>query len=385
MRSNTWKTWRLKLPILQNRKISFRQKLSTVLTHVGLWILYALVQVSGSAIQIPNPWPVIIITSIVFAFLSVIFYVNAEWLLPRTLEKGKKALWLVGLAVFFVYNILNRYFILYIIYPVVVHLPTPKVEWRILINISIWYWFNAVALSTAYWFYKLSIKRERKTSLQREEINRKEREQLQLKQEKLELEVAYLRAQINPHFLFNTLGYFYNKTANSHPDVAEGIAALTNIMRSSLKKKGPDGMVSLEEEIEHIESLISIYYMRFNNNIHIEYSRPDNLHGQRILPHILITLVENAFKHGELHNAAYPLKIKLTLDDNGLYFCINNKKRIGPKEISNGIGMEYVQRQLDNTYPKKYSFDIKETDLFYSLSLHIATTEITLHDQLLYN
>lgn len=254
-----------------------------------------------------------------------------------------------------------------------------------MINGSIWWWFHAITISTAYWFSKLSIKKERKINFQKEEINRKAREQLQLRQEKLELEVAYLRAQINPHFLFNTLGYFYNKTANTHPDVAEGIAALTNIMRSSLKKRGPDGMVSLDEEIEHIESLISIYYMRFNNNIHVEYSRPENLAGQRILPHILITLVENAFKHGELHNATYPLRIKLALDDSGLYFYINNKKRIGPKEISNGFGMEYVQRQLENTYPNKYAFEIKDTDLFYSLSLHIATTETALHDQLLYN
>lgn len=356
-----------------------------MLLHVGLWILYAAVQAMASLGSVANPWPVVIMTGAVFAFLVVIFYGNAEWLLPRTIEKDKKALWFLGITVFFIYNMVNRSVLLYKIYPAVFHVAPPKFDWVSVINGSIWWWFQAIALSTAYWFYKLSIKRERKTSLQKEEINRKEREQLKLKQEKLELEVAYLRAQINPHFLFNTLGYFYNKTANSHPDVAEGIAALTNIMRSSLKKKGPDGMVSLEEEIEHIESLISIYYMRFNNNIHIEYSRPDSLQGQRILPHILITLVENAFKHGELHNAAYPLRITLNLDESGLYFYINNKKRIGPKEISNGFGMEYVQRQLENTYPKKYAFDIKDTDLFYSLSLHIATTETALHDQLLYN
>ncbi|WPV66889.1 sensor histidine kinase [Chitinophaga sp. LS1] len=352
---------------------------------MGIWILYAALQVVATGMPLSNMLPVFIVTSALFALLSVVFYGNAELLLPRTLEKSKKTLWIIGITCFFVYVMLTRYVLLYKLYPAAYHIPAPSFEFLTLVTASLWWWFQAIALSTAYWFFKVSINRERKINLQKEEINRKEREQLQLKQEKLELEVAYLRAQINPHFLFNTLGYFYNKTANSHPDVAEGIAALTNIMRSSLKKKGPDGMVSLEEEIEHIESLISIYYMRFNNNIHIEYSRPDNLHGQRILPHILITLVENAFKHGELHNAAYPLKIKLTLDDNGIYFCINNKKRIGPKEISNGIGMEYVQRQLDNTYPKKYSFDIKDTDLFYSLSLHIATTEITLHDQLLYN
>lgn len=373
------------MPILQNRKTSVRKRITTVLIHIGLWALYAAVQAMASLGGVVNPLPVVIVTGSVFIFLSVMFYGNAEWLLPRTFEKGNKSLWFLGIAVLFVYNVVTRTFLLYKLAPAVLKYPVPKLDWIVVINGSIWWWFQAIFLSTTYWFSKVSIKRERITSLQKEEINRKKAEQMQLKQEKLELEVAYLRAQINPHFLFNTLGYFYNKTANSHPDVAEGIAALTNIMRSSLKKKGPDGMVSLEEEIEHIESLISIYYMRFNNNIHIEYSRPDSLHGQRILPHILITLVENAFKHGELHNAAYPLKIKLSLDDSGLYFYINNKKRIGPKEISNGFGMEYVQRQLENTYPKKYSFEIKDTDLFYSLSLHIATTEITLHDQLLYN
>lgn len=332
-----------------------------------------------------NMLPVIIVTSVCFASLSVIFYANSEWLLPRTLEKNKKVLWISGIIVFYIYTLLVRYLLLSHLNSIVSHNPAPKFDWFNAITSSLWWWFQPIAFSTGYWFAKVSIKRERQINLQREEINEKKAEQMRLKQEKLELEIAYLRAQINPHFLFNTLGYFYNKTANSHPDVAEGIAALTNIMRSSLKKRGPDGMVSLEEEIEHIESLISIYYMRFNNNIYVEYNRPENLTGLRILPHVLITLVENAFKHGELHSSAYPLKIQLTIDDSGLYFYINNKKRIGPKEISNGIGMEYVQRQLENTYPNKYSFEIKDTDLFYSLSLHIATTEITLHDQLLYN
>jgi len=333
----------------------------------------------------PDFLKILYTTSFIFITLATIFYANSEWLLPRTLEKNKRILWTVGLIGLFGYSLIARYFLITTLYPLINHTSYPSIPVVSLLLSNIWWWFQPVAFSTGYWFAKVSIKRERMMRLQKEEINRKEAEQMKLKQEKLELEVAYLRAQINPHFLFNTLGYFYNKTANTHPDVAEGIAALTNIMRSSLKKRGPDGMVSLDEEIEHIESLISIYYMRFNNNIHVEYSRPENLAGQRILPHILITLVENAFKHGELHNATYPLRIKLALDDSGLYFYINNKKRIGPKEISNGFGMEYVQRQLENTYPNKYAFEIKDTDLFYSLSLHIATTETALHDQLLYN
>lgn len=370
---------------LQNKN-TIRKRIPIVLLHVGLWILYASVQLSAAAaVQLDNLLPIIYTTTFVFLIAASVFYINSEWLLPRTLEKNKTSLWLIGLMVLFVYNLGCRHFLITVLYPYLNGRPASPYTPAVWILNNLWWWFQPIALSTGYWFARISIKKEKKINLQREELDRKRSEEIRLKQEKLELEIAYLRAQINPHFLFNTLGYFYNKTANTHPDVAEGIAALTNIMRSSLKKRGPDGMVSLEEEIEHIESLISIYYMRFNNNIYVEYSRPENLTGLRILPHVLITLVENAFKHGELHSSAYPLKIKLTIDDNGLYFYINNKKRIGPKEISNGIGMEYVQRQLENTYPNKYSFEIKDTDLFYSLSLHIATTEITLHDQLLYN
>lgn len=369
---------------LQNKK-SIRKRIPIILLHVGLWMLYAAVQLAAAAVQTNNLLGLVYTSSCLFLMSASIFYINSEWLLPRTLEKNKTSLWIIGLVGLFAYYLGIRELFLETLYELVNGTPAPKYAPTVWILNNLWWWFQAVSLSTGYWFARVSIKKEKKISLQREELDRKRNEETRLKQEKLELEIAYLRAQINPHFLFNTLGYFYNKTANSQPDVAEGIAALTNIMRSSLKKRGPDGMVSLEEEIEHIESLISIYFMRFNNNIHVEYSRPDSLHGQRILPHILITLVENAFKHGELHSSAYPLKIKLNLDESGLYFYINNKKRIGPKEISNGIGMEYVQRQLENTYPNKYSFEIKDTDLFYSLSLHIATTEITLHDQLLYN
>lgn len=361
----------------------FKKQLPTALTHLVIWILYATFQLCvyysfNITTDLFNSF--FLESLLIFTIVAFQFYTNAYFVLPNTIEKKRYTLALLSLPAFYLWDL----------------------GWMMLVDHSLngndanpirraaistsWWWFQWTMFSTGYWLAKLSLKREKKMGIQREEINRKKNVELVLTKEKLELENAYLRAQINPHFLFNTLGYFYNKTAVSQPDVAEGIAALTNIMRSSLKKKGPDGMVSLEEEVEHIESLISIYLMRFNNSIYVEYERPDSVSGYRILPHILITLVENAFKHGELHNQAHPLKIRLLLDDDGkLDFYIHNKKRIGPKEISNGIGMEYVQRQLENTYKNNYSFDIQDTDLYYSLSLHINTTEITLHDQLLYN
>jgi hypothetical protein len=355
-----------------------------VITHLIVWILYASLQLCvyyqfNITREVFNEF--FLESVLIFIAVAIHFYANAYWVLPNTFEKKRYLLALLSLPVFYCWiwgcmlsvdRLLNG---------------ENSISLRRSAISSSWWWFQWTLFSTGYWIAQLSVKREKHMGQQREEINRKKNVELVLTKEKLELENAYLRAQINPHFLFNTLGYFYNKTAVSQPDVAEGIAALTNIMRSSLKKKGPDGMVSLEEEVEHIESLISIYLMRFNNSIYVEYERPDSVSGYRILPHILITLVENAFKHGELHNQAHPLKIRLMLDENEgkLSFYIHNKKRIGPKEISNGIGMEYVQRQLDNVYKHNYSFEIQDTDLYYSLSLHINTTEITLHDQLLYN
>lgn len=223
---------------------------------------------------------------------------------------------------------------------------------------------NSLIYASAYFYFQTSIKKQKDLLKSQEEKLTKEKENVQL-------ENAHLRAQINPHFLFNTLGFLYNQANKADPELAEGIMALTSIMRSAIRKPTVDGRVSLDEEVESIAQLIRIYELRYNHKVYIIFTHTDNFDGLTILPHVLITLVENAFKHGDIHNPEHPLTINMTVTDSTLLFTVHNRKRFGPKDHSHGIGINFLQNQLQFAYKDKCSMQITDEELFYTTTLSI--------------
>ncbi|HVI45916.1 MAG TPA: histidine kinase [Chitinophaga sp.] len=344
----------------------------TILLHFIVWILYAAVTLFVYANSNAHPKIVALETLQTFLICASIFYSNSDYFLPVFFERKKYTQYAGCIIMLFLYNLGIRYLLCFQINPLLTGQPSSiaRLSTSQFIIIAAWWWFQGTLFSFGYWFAKVSIKREQEVNMVRGEISVKETEQLKLRQEKLELENAFLRAQINPHFLFNTLGYFYNKVSDTHPDVAQAVVALTNIMRSSIRKKGPDGLVPLEEELENIEYLISIYRMRYNNHVYISFDRPAEC-NLRIMPHILITLVENAFKHGDLHDQNNPLVIMLKVDDRDIDFHVHNKKRFGPKEISNSVGLQYVAKHLEVMYPNRHTLSIENMAYTYTVSLII--------------
>jgi LytS/YehU family sensor histidine kinase len=87
---------------------------------------------------------------------------------------------------------------------------------------------------------------------------------------------------------------------------------------------------------------------------------------------VLITIVENAFKHGDLKCPENPINIKLTVENNQLYFYVRNRKKSGPKELSTGLGLDNIKKRLDLAYGRNYTLNIKDEHEFY-------TTELTIH------
>ena len=140
-------------------------------------------------------------------------------------------------------------------------------------------------------------------------------EKVMLQTQLLESEINFLRAQINPHFLFNCLNFFYSEMLDTQPKVADGIITLSEIMRYSLQdfsKTG--GLANLQQELEHIQNVIKIHKMRFANNLFINLEVDGNPENIQIAPMVLITLVENIFKHGDLHDAKKPASIICSID-----------------------------------------------------------------------
>jgi two-component system, LytTR family, sensor kinase len=210
------------------------------------------------------------------------------------------------------------------------------------------------------------------TYLRDEKKQRKilEEQKMQLEVEKSQANLNFLKAQINPHFLHNTLNFLYAKSLPYSTELSEGILTLSDIMRYALGPAAKDGKVALKDEIEHVRNVIKINQLRYSNNLNVKFDVSGLVNGATIIPFILITIVENAFKHGDLKSPEHPIEIRLDVAK-GLHFFCRNKKKGGPKEISTGIGLDNIKKQLDLTYGRNYSLDVKEEAEFYTTELTI--------------
>ena len=144
--------------------------------------------------------------------------------------------------------------------------------------------------------------------------------------ERLEFQYAFLRSQINPHFLHNTLNLLYSQAMLFSDDLAENIIKLSNIMRYALESSEFE-TVTLRNEIKNLNTLLDINRLRFGDSMLIEYTIDGEIGNHLIPPLTIITIVENAFKHGDLQDKEQPLKIQFLLKPNQLYFLCLNKKR----------------------------------------------------------
>lgn len=228
-------------------------------------------------------------------------------------------------------------------------------------------------LATFYWA-------ARHISYYREQAAASERKQLLAQKDKAELEIrlaishnAYLKQQLNPHLLFNTLNFIYSSVFEQSPTAAKCVVLLSDIIRISLEETGEDGKVPLEEEAAQLQRLVCINQFRFDDPPSISVELDGPLGGYRIIPLILFTLTENLFKHGNLLNRAFPALLRLKVDDQGtLYFYTRNLKK-SKSEYSrrSQIGLHNVRVRLDFAYPGQYELLIAETEECYELTLNL--------------
>lgn len=199
-----------------------------------------------------------------------------------------------------------------------------------------------------------------------------EEQKMQLEVEKSSANLNFLKAQINPHFLHNTLNFLYAKSIPYSPELSEGILTLSDIMRYALSEgNARDGKAPLRDEIEHVWNVIKINQLRFSNKLNVEFNVRGLVDGISIIPFVLITIVENAFKHGDLMDQQHPIEVMLEINDKGLVFKCRNKKKTGPKELSTGVGLDNIKKRLDLAYGSMYRLNIKDDASFYSTELII--------------
>jgi LytS/YehU family sensor histidine kinase len=179
-----------------------------------------------------------------------------------------------------------------------------------------------------------------------------------------------LKSQINPHFLFNSLNNIYSLAYQKSEKTPEAILKLSEIMRYMLYESNED-KVELSNEIRYLENYIELQKLRFKDNIYIKFEINGDPLGLMITPLVLISFVENAFKHGIATDSENPISISLNLTDGKLLFHVSNIKSSMNKDITGGIGLQNVQRRLSLIYKDRYRLQIDDTNDIYNCELYL--------------
>lgn len=348
------------------KRINYRH----LFTHLVLWglvftsnyILYATISAGFNIYYF-------ILALLGYVNCAFIFYTSIYLIYPRYLEKKKVFSFIIlSIALF-----LASLFTMDLTITLYRKIPFKVILFDHMNTLSVlffWIYFELYAL--AYWYTFVCIKKEKQLVLHQEAALRAEAQLFQDEEEQLRLENQSLRAQINPSFLIGSLEYLYSKIQDDNHEIAKGIKSLTNILYHATQQIDATALlIPLKEEIENIENLVYIYQLRYDNNIHVYIRHSGDPTGLRIPPHLLLTLVENAFKHGELHNLQYPLVITTAITADSITFSTENAKRIGPKELSHGIGTQYITRILEKVYPGKHTLHITDESTRYAVLLTI--------------
>jgi len=191
--------------------------------------------------------------------------------------------------------------------------------------------------------------------------------------EKLNAELSFLKAQINPHFLFNTLNNIYALASTQSEYTAPAIMKLSSIMRYVLTEARND-MVSLEKEIQFTTNYIELLKMRLTDKSSIDFTVIGDPFSKQIAPLLLLPFVENAFKYGISTREKSPILILLEIKEDSLYFSVTNHKHI-PTSLkvadNTGIGINNTRRRLDLLYDDRHVLKIDDEAGKFTVHLNI--------------
>lgn len=178
--------------------------------------------------------------------------------------------------------------------------------------------------------------------------------------EKLSTEISFLKAQINPHFLFNTLNSIYALTLTRSDYAPEAVLKLSGMMRYATSDSTRE-YVSLEKELEYITDYIDLQKLRLDKNVIFEYNVTGNTSDKRITPFVLIPFIENAFKYGVNTEETSRIVVNINVTDQHLEMKVNNRKvTVQPAAASGtGMGISNTRMRLQLLYPGKHQLEVK--------------------------
>jgi two-component system LytT family sensor kinase len=325
--------------------------------HIAGWLLYILYLVIGYFIQSRGK-SISMYNYSMWSIQLTEFYFCYLWVYPKFLYKGKPFQLAGGIIAALLGFVALRYLIEEVVFLYVFGHHNYWGHTALSYIIDNVYWgSSAIILSLAIYSAFNAIY--------------KEQENKSLREEKIQAELAFLKTQINPHFLYNTLNYIYSLAYPVSEKLGNAVIKLSQLMRYMLTES-TSGDVDLQREIDYIENYISIYQLRFEDSFFVDFKIEGDIAGKRVSALLLVPFVENAFKHGVVNDPDRPIRIRLKVTGNRLVFTVSNQISRGQKDHSTGVGLPNIRRRLELIYPQRSELLIGDNGQTYKATLNIT-------------
>lgn len=307
-----------------------------------------------------------LLPTLLFLPIHMIFtYTQLYVLIPRLLLRRRIAAWIISTLLFtqVMYSI-NLLYYSFVVYPIKSGVACTYFQWKLL------WTFNPAEVRTVFSFYMIcglavSVKLLKKWYY---ESNRSRK----IEKEKLAMELDMLKAQVHPHFLFNTLNNLYALTLLKSDRAPLAVSHLADLLRYMLYECN-ESEVWLKKELDVLKKYMELEKLRYGDRIDVSFSATGDLHRLKIAPLILLPFVENSFKHG-VSEQLEKCWVNLHLHADGGNFTLNlsNSRNTAPvKESAGGIGLQNIRKRLDLMYPGGYTMTVNQEEEMYAVKLQL--------------
>lgn len=331
-----------------------------IFIHIGFWILFTILPHFFYAfLRHPSDAKRMYMFIIDFGINFTCFYIGYFLFIPKLLRSSKKVIWIIIIVIFVgIYGFISSRIIL---------------SAGEMLDMRFFKRFNPLAHYSREFTGTLLFIAYAGFIQMTENWIVDQRLKSELMRQNQASELALLKSQVSPHFLFNTLNNIYSLVYQKSEKAPSVVMKLSEIMRYMLYEAST-GKVGLDREIEYLKSYIEIQSIRLKQTNFVNFRMDGTPKGKKISPMLFIPFVENAFKHCDKKVKSPGIEVKLTMLDDRVEFMVRNKK---PKERQpvevpeGGIGLSNVKRRLELLYTSTHRLDIQITETVYSINLII--------------
>jgi two-component system, LytTR family, sensor kinase len=293
-----------------------------------------------------------------YILFPITFYFNYFFILPYFYKKNKIAQAWAGWILLLLFFIVIRYTVQEVLFlkwfGIQNYYPGTSMAYYFFDNI--YYGGILIIMSVLFWVLDDNMKSQN--------------EKIILLEEKKTAQLAFLKNQVNPHFIFNTLNNIYSLVSSKSDKALPSIEKLSQLMRY-MYKDSDAAQVRLQSEIDYLTSFIDLQSIRLSHKESVQYNCTGNTGQQTIAPLLLIPFIENMFKHGILNHAEKPLQINVVVNNGTLQLTTANFINSLHKDAASGIGLDNVKKRLALLYPDKHTLSIEIKENIYTSNLQI--------------